>query len=129
MRLRTWGTSTPAASLQEHRKAFQQMWLHFLTHQVGRWGGTQGRAPVWGSRDGEAGTLTCCFPQLPLCVCKKVLVIMHDSILPHLAQPSLMIDFLTRAYDIGEQEMPGGPRAGPGMGWCFAFLDAGIQQG
>lgn len=26
---------------------------------------------------------------------------MHDSILPHLAQPSLMIDFLTRAYDVG----------------------------
>lgn len=28
---------------------------------------------------------------------------MHESILPHLAQPSLMIDFLTRAYDIGER--------------------------
>uniref|UniRef100_A0A452QE23 Nucleolar complex associated 4 homolog n=1 Tax=Ursus americanus TaxID=9643 RepID=A0A452QE23_URSAM len=38
---------------------------------------------------------------LPLSLCKKVLVIMHDSILPHLAQPSLMIDFLTRAYDMG----------------------------
>lgn len=102
--MRTWVTSTPAASSQEHRKAFQQMWLRFLKHQVGRGGGTQGRAPVRGSPDGEAGTLTCCFPQLPLRVCKKVLVIMHDSILPHLAQPSLMIDFLTRAYDIGEQE-------------------------
>lgn len=36
---------------------------------------------------------------------------MHDSILPHLAQPSLMIDFLTRAYDIGEQGtlLRGGP--------------------
>uniref|UniRef100_A0A8C9CCT7 Nucleolar complex associated 4 homolog n=1 Tax=Phocoena sinus TaxID=42100 RepID=A0A8C9CCT7_PHOSS len=40
--------------------------------------------------------------QLPLRVCKKVLVIMHDSILPHLAQPSLMIDFLARACDVGE---------------------------
>lgn len=40
-------------------------------------------------------------PQLPISLCKKVLVIMHDSILPHLAQPSLMIDFLTRAYDVG----------------------------
>lgn len=51
--------------------------------------------------------------QLPLSICKKVLVIMHDSILPHLAQPSLMIDFLTRAYDIGEPRVPGGwgPRA------------------
>lgn len=38
--------------------------------------------------------------KLPLSLYKKVLVIMHDSILPHLAQPSLMIDFLTRAYDV-----------------------------
>nr|XP_045367691.1 nucleolar complex protein 4 homolog [Camelus bactrianus] len=45
--------------------------------------------------------LTGCFLQLPLRICKKVLVIMHDAILPYLAQPSLMIDFLTRAYDIG----------------------------
>ncbi|XP_066227331.1 nucleolar complex protein 4 homolog isoform X1 [Saccopteryx leptura] len=57
--------------LKEHRRAFQLMWLGFLKHK------------------------------LPLSLCKKVLVIMHDSILPHLAQPSLMIDFLTRAYDIG----------------------------
>jgi U3 small nucleolar RNA-associated protein 19 len=28
---------------------------------------------------------------------------MHDSILPHLAQPTLMIDFLTSACDVGEQ--------------------------
>uniref|UniRef100_A0A8C0K943 Nucleolar complex associated 4 homolog n=1 Tax=Canis lupus dingo TaxID=286419 RepID=A0A8C0K943_CANLU len=55
----------------EHRKAFQLMWLGFLKHE------------------------------LPLGLYKKVLVIMHDSILPHLAQPSLMIDFLTRAYDMG----------------------------
>ncbi|XP_014442889.1 nucleolar complex protein 4 homolog isoform X2 [Tupaia chinensis] len=32
---------------------------------------------------------------------KKVLMILHDSILPHLAQPTLMIDFLTSAYDVG----------------------------
>ncbi|XP_039735136.1 nucleolar complex protein 4 homolog [Pteropus medius] len=57
--------------LKEHRKAFQLMWLGFLKHK------------------------------LPVSLCKKVLVIMHDSILPHLAQPSLMIDFLTRAYDVG----------------------------
>uniref|UniRef100_A0A8I3SB00 Nucleolar complex associated 4 homolog n=2 Tax=Canis lupus familiaris TaxID=9615 RepID=A0A8I3SB00_CANLF len=57
--------------LKEHRKAFQLMWLGFLKHE------------------------------LPLGLYKKVLVIMHDSILPHLAQPSLMIDFLTRAYDMG----------------------------
>lgn len=36
---------------------------------------------------------------------------MHDSILPHLAQPSLMIDFLARACDVGEQGAPGGPRS------------------
>lgn len=41
--------------------------------------------------------------QLPLSLYKKVLVIMHDAILPYLAQPSLLIDFLTRAYDVGEQ--------------------------
>ncbi|KAM7050687.1 nucleolar complex protein 4 homolog isoform 1-T2 [Molossus nigricans] len=57
--------------LKEHRKAFQLMWLGFLKNK------------------------------LPLSLCKKVLVIMHDSILPHLAQPSLTIDFLTRAYDMG----------------------------
>lgn len=63
----------------------------------------------WG---GAGCTPTCASPQLPLSLYKKVLVIMHDSILPHLAQPSLMLDFLTRAYDIGEQGTL--PRGGPG---------------
>lgn len=40
--------------------------------------------------------------QLPLSLYKKVLVAMHDSILPHLAQPTLMIDFLTSACDVGK---------------------------
>lgn len=44
--------------------------------------------------------------QLPLSLYKKVLVIVHDAILPHLAQPSLLIDFLTRAYDAGEWREP-----------------------
>ncbi|XP_004690703.1 PREDICTED: nucleolar complex protein 4 homolog, partial [Condylura cristata] len=57
--------------LREHKRAFQQMWLSFLQHK------------------------------LPLSLYKKVLVILHDTILPHLAQPSIMIDFLTRAYDLG----------------------------
>ncbi|XP_037367249.1 nucleolar complex protein 4 homolog [Talpa occidentalis] len=57
--------------LKEHRKAFQHMWLSFLQHK------------------------------LPLSLYKKVLVILHDTILPYLAQPSIMIDFLTRAYDLG----------------------------
>lgn len=33
---------------------------------------------------------------------KKVLVILHDSILPHMGDPTLMIDFLTAAYNVGE---------------------------
>ncbi|KAB0405418.1 hypothetical protein E2I00_001497, partial [Balaenoptera physalus] len=68
-------------------------------------------------RVGQAAPdLTCCFRQLPLRICKKVLVITHDSILPHLAQPSLMIDFLARACDLGEQEPPGRPGARAGLG-------------
>nr|XP_027807803.1 nucleolar complex protein 4 homolog isoform X1 [Marmota flaviventris] len=57
--------------LREHRRAFQAMWLSFLKHK------------------------------LPLSLYKKVLLVMHDSILPHLAQPTLMIDFLTSACDVG----------------------------
>ncbi|EHB01513.1 Nucleolar complex protein 4-like protein [Heterocephalus glaber] len=59
------------AHLKEHRKTFQMMWLSFLKHK------------------------------LPLSLYKKVLVTMHDTILPHLAQPTLMIDFLTEACDVG----------------------------
>lgn len=36
---------------------------------------------------------------------KKVLVILHDSILPHMSQPTLLIDFLTAAYDVGESHV------------------------
>uniref|UniRef100_F7HF96 Nucleolar complex associated 4 homolog n=1 Tax=Macaca mulatta TaxID=9544 RepID=F7HF96_MACMU len=39
--------------------------------------------------------------KLPLSLYKKVLLITHDAILPQLAQPTLMIDFLTRACDLG----------------------------
>ncbi|XP_006874128.1 PREDICTED: nucleolar complex protein 4 homolog [Chrysochloris asiatica] len=60
-----------AVNLKEHRKAFQLMWLRFLQHK------------------------------LPVSLYKKVLVIMHESILPQLAQPTLMMDFLTSAYDVG----------------------------
>uniref|UniRef100_A0A8C9ABG1 Nucleolar complex associated 4 homolog n=1 Tax=Prolemur simus TaxID=1328070 RepID=A0A8C9ABG1_PROSS len=59
------------AHLREHRKAFQAMWLSFLKHK------------------------------LPLSLYKKVLVITHDAILPHMAQPTLLIDFLSSAYDLG----------------------------
>ncbi|NXU50499.1 NOC4L protein, partial [Turnix velox] len=39
--------------------------------------------------------------QLPIGLYKKVLVILHDSILPYMNEPTLMIDFLTVAYGIG----------------------------
>uniref|UniRef100_A0A672ZP04 CCAAT-binding factor domain-containing protein n=1 Tax=Sphaeramia orbicularis TaxID=375764 RepID=A0A672ZP04_9TELE len=41
---------------------------------------------------------SCC---LPGNMYKKVLVILHDSILPHMSKPTLMIDFLTAAYEVG----------------------------
>ncbi|KAH1180577.1 hypothetical protein KIL84_009413 [Mauremys mutica] len=59
------------SKLKEHKRAFERMWLGFLKHK------------------------------LPTGLYKKVLVILHDSILPHLNEPTLMIDFLTVAYDIG----------------------------
>uniref|UniRef100_A0A8C6X0B6 Nucleolar complex associated 4 homolog n=1 Tax=Neogobius melanostomus TaxID=47308 RepID=A0A8C6X0B6_9GOBI len=58
-------------SLSEHRRAFEKMWLCFLKYK------------------------------LPPSMYKRVLVIMHDSILPHMSKPTLMIDFLTAAYDVG----------------------------
>lgn len=81
-----------------------------LPQAPGRGGG--GTPGLGSSRRGGPHRPDCCFRQLPLRICKKVLVIMHDSILPHLAQPSLMIDFLARACDVGEQGAPGGPGAG-----------------
>ncbi|NXJ47925.1 NOC4L protein, partial [Spizaetus tyrannus] len=39
--------------------------------------------------------------QLPTGLYKKVLVILHDSILPYMNEPTFMIDFLTVAYGIG----------------------------
>ncbi|XP_076614381.1 nucleolar complex protein 4 homolog [Chaetodon auriga] len=60
-----------AAKLNEHRRAFERMWLGFLKYK------------------------------LPSNMYKKVLVILHDSILPHMSKPTLMIDFLTAAYEVG----------------------------
>ncbi|XP_070618750.1 nucleolar complex protein 4 homolog [Erythrolamprus reginae] len=59
------------SKLKEHRRAFERMWLGFLKYK------------------------------LPGSLYKKVLVILHDSILPHLNEPTLLIDFLTVAYDVG----------------------------
>uniref|UniRef100_A0A4W5RMJ3 Nucleolar complex associated 4 homolog n=1 Tax=Hucho hucho TaxID=62062 RepID=A0A4W5RMJ3_9TELE len=60
-----------AAKLKEHKRAFERLWLGFLKYK------------------------------LPSSMYKKVLVILHDSILPHISNPTLMIDFLTAAYDVG----------------------------
>uniref|UniRef100_A0A8B9FFC0 CCAAT-binding factor domain-containing protein n=1 Tax=Amazona collaria TaxID=241587 RepID=A0A8B9FFC0_9PSIT len=54
-----------------HKQAFEKMWLSFLKHK------------------------------LPAGLYKKVLVILHDSILPYMNEPTLMIDFLTLAYGVG----------------------------
>ncbi|XP_061658094.1 nucleolar complex protein 4 homolog isoform X2 [Syngnathoides biaculeatus] len=60
-----------AAKLIEHKRTFERMWLAFLKYK------------------------------LPSNMYKKVLVILHDAILPHMSNPTLMIDFLTAAYDVG----------------------------
>nr|XP_057912575.1 nucleolar complex protein 4 homolog [Doryrhamphus excisus] len=60
-----------AAKLLEHKRTFERMWLGFLKFK------------------------------LPTSMYKKILVILHDSILPHMSKPTLMIDFLTAAYDVG----------------------------
>ncbi|XP_015684027.1 nucleolar complex protein 4 homolog [Protobothrops mucrosquamatus] len=59
------------SKLKEHRQAFERMWLGFLKYQ------------------------------LPRNLYKKVLLILHDSILPHLNEPTLLMDFLTVAYNVG----------------------------
>nr|XP_019937315.1 PREDICTED: nucleolar complex protein 4 homolog [Paralichthys olivaceus] len=60
-----------AAKLNEHKRVFERMWLGFLKYK------------------------------LPSSMYKQILVILHDSILPHMSKPTLMIDFLTAAYDVG----------------------------
>ncbi|XP_069019332.1 nucleolar complex protein 4 homolog [Embiotoca jacksoni] len=60
-----------AAKLNEHKRVFERMWLGFLKYK------------------------------LPNSMYKKVLVILHDSILPYMSKPTLMIDFLTAAYEVG----------------------------
>uniref|UniRef100_A0A3B4G8R0 Nucleolar complex associated 4 homolog n=1 Tax=Pundamilia nyererei TaxID=303518 RepID=A0A3B4G8R0_9CICH len=60
-----------SSATQEHKRVFERMWLGFLKYK------------------------------LPNSMYKKVLVILHDSILPYMSKPTLMIDFLTAAYEIG----------------------------
>ncbi|XP_044296874.1 nucleolar complex protein 4 homolog [Varanus komodoensis] len=59
------------SKLKEHQRAFERMWLGFLKYK------------------------------LPVSLYKKVLAILHDSILPHMHEPTLLMDFLTVAYDVG----------------------------
>uniref|UniRef100_UPI0037E94450 nucleolar complex protein 4 homolog n=1 Tax=Semicossyphus pulcher TaxID=241346 RepID=UPI0037E94450 len=60
-----------AAKLLEHKRVFERMWLGYLKYK------------------------------LPSNMYKKILVILHESILPHMSKPTLMIDFLTAAYEVG----------------------------
>lgn len=60
-----------AARLKAHKRAYEQMWLVFLKYK------------------------------LPGSMYKKILVILHESIMPQMSDPTLMIDFLSAAYDIG----------------------------
>ncbi|KAM4710511.1 nucleolar complex protein 4 homolog isoform 2-T2 [Discoglossus pictus] len=59
------------SKLKEHKRVFERVWMSLLKHK------------------------------LPVSLYKKVLLILHESILPHMSKPALMIDFLTAAYDIG----------------------------
>ncbi|XP_018413855.1 PREDICTED: nucleolar complex protein 4 homolog isoform X2 [Nanorana parkeri] len=59
------------AKLKEHKRMFEKVWMNFLKNK------------------------------LAVSLYKKVLLILHESILPHMSKPTLMIDFLTAAYDIG----------------------------
>ncbi|KAG9487558.1 hypothetical protein GDO78_007416 [Eleutherodactylus coqui] len=59
------------AKLKEQKKAFERVWMGFLKHK------------------------------LSVSLYKKVLLILHESILPHMSNATMMIDFLTAAYDVG----------------------------
>ncbi|XP_077996175.1 nucleolar complex protein 4 homolog B-like [Glandiceps talaboti] len=60
-----------AASPKEHKRVFDNAWLAFL------------QLP------------------LPTSIYKKVLLIMHEHVIPHMRSPLLLIDFLTVSYNIG----------------------------
>lgn len=59
------------AKVKEHKRAFDKMWLRFLKFK------------------------------LPSSMYKKILVILHESIIPQMSDPTLLIDFLSAAYDVG----------------------------
>ncbi|PIK50120.1 putative nucleolar complex protein 4-like [Apostichopus japonicus] len=58
-------------SLQEHRRVFGNAWLTFLKLK------------------------------LPSKVYKRVLVLLHEKVMPHMSSPVLLTDFLTSSYNVG----------------------------
>ncbi|XP_061163332.1 nucleolar complex protein 4 homolog B-like [Saccostrea echinata] len=58
-------------SLDEQRRIFTNLWIDFLQLK------------------------------LPNSVYKKVLIILHDKVMPHLTNPLYLSDFLTASYDVG----------------------------
>jgi hypothetical protein len=69
---RCWASAEVASlKLAEHRKAFSQCWLTFLT-----------------------------FP-MPAEHYKQILTVIHKSIIPHMSRPALLIDFLVDSYNQG----------------------------
>lgn len=57
---------------QEHRRVFGNAWLTFLKLK------------------------------LPSKVYKRVLVLLHEKVMPHMSSPVLLTDFLTSSYNVGE---------------------------
>ncbi|XP_069788618.1 nucleolar complex protein 4 homolog isoform X2 [Narcine bancroftii] len=60
-----------SAKLQEHKRIFEHVWLVFLKYK------------------------------LPIALYKKVLMMLHEAVLPHMNNPTFMLDFFTAAYNIG----------------------------
>ncbi|KAK2160154.1 hypothetical protein LSH36_139g05016 [Paralvinella palmiformis] len=78
MELKTFISKLPAitnsvksASYKEHKKLFTTLWLDFLKLK------------------------------LPTRLYKKVLLMMHDKVIPYMTSPLLLSDFLTDSYNIG----------------------------
>ncbi|KAJ3387538.1 hypothetical protein HDU84_000720 [Entophlyctis sp. JEL0112] len=67
----------PPQRISAQRKAFSDCWLAFL-----KIGG------------------------LPVEVYKKILLVMHKVVIPHMTQPSLLTDFLTDSYNAGMTDYP-----------------------
>lgn len=73
-------------------------------------------------------TVLFCPSQLPTGLYKKVLVILHDSILPYMNEPTLMIDFLTVAYGIGECKQAFCPSWGSAAWYVWIWKGCWMQH-